>query len=143
MGDWPDIKTIREEMGLTQQELAVQLGISRRTVQSCEQGWRSLGVALEKCLLLQWMAYRQGEALTRMRCWEVKQCRSEQREHCFTYLTRQGFMCWFLSSSACDCQQFSQWDDKKAHCRQCAFFQQLFRVDNAANEGQNSRTQSQ
>jgi len=124
---WPDIKAIREEMGLSQQEIAAQLGISVRTVQSCEQGWRSLGVSLEKCLLLMWMSHRHGVQLAQMHCWEVKHCSQEHRERCFTYLARQGFMCWFLTSNACECRQFKDWDEKKAYCRQCAFFQQLFR----------------
>lgn len=39
--DAPDIKAIRENMSLTQQQFAALLGISLRTLQNWEQGRRS------------------------------------------------------------------------------------------------------
>ena len=125
--DFPDMKAIRDEIGLSQQEMAAYLGVSTRAVQSCEQGWRSLSSSLEKCLLLFWLSHRRGEDLANHHCWEAMQCAPEMRESCFTYMTRQGHMCWFLNSSKCTSQQFREWPEKKEYCRKCAFFIRLFR----------------
>ena len=43
-----DLKAIRTELGLSQAALAALLGVSERTVQSCEQGWRHPGHAVER-----------------------------------------------------------------------------------------------
>jgi len=123
--EFPDIRTIRQEMGLSQRELAQFLGVSPRTVQSCEQGWRSLGVALEKHLLLLLIIYRRGATLQQHPCWETLACADDARAQCLTYKTRQGHLCWFLTGNQCRCRQFSDWNEKKLFCLQCPVLEQL------------------
>ena len=59
--NWPDVREVRCELGLSQQELASFLGVSTRTIQSCEQGWRNLGPALERTLVLLLIISRRRE----------------------------------------------------------------------------------
>lgn len=120
------MKAVREEMGLSQVELASLLGVSPRTIQSCEQGWRSLGSAVEKSLLLLLMVYRQGDSLKQMACWEARGCSQEMRSKCLTYISGLGYLCWFLTGNQCACKFIHDWADKKNLCMGCPFFQRLF-----------------
>ena len=129
--DWPDIKAIREEIGLSQLELASYLGVSSRTVQSCEHGWRTPGAAVEKSLLLLWIIHRRGAAMQQFNCWEQKNCPPAVREKCMSYISRQGHLCWFITGNQCQCRSLHAWSQKKAVCRSCAFFQQLIEETSA------------
>ena len=117
-----DLKAIRTELGLTQSELAAYLGISVRTVQSCEQGWRCPGAAVHKPLLLLLITHRRGSKLKNFRCWEAKQCAQEHRENCLIYISGQGHLCWFLTGNLCTQRLFRRWEDRLAMCNTCDFF---------------------
>ena len=124
-GDLLDVKTVREELGVSQAELAVLLGVSPRTVQSCEQGWRKPSSALERSILLLLMAWRQGDRFGSEVCWETIDCSQDLRQRCFVYRSRQGHLCWFLSGNACRGLRLRNWQDKKKMCGECAFFWRL------------------
>lgn len=123
----PDLKAIREELKISQATLASYLGVSVRTVQSCEQGWRSPGEAVKKALLLLLITHRRREELTTLHCWEDMHCSNERRERCLIYQSRQGHLCWFLHSNQCSLQPDQDWKTRQEACRQCAFFQKLIR----------------
>ena len=121
----PDLKAVRNELDLSQSQLADLLGVSPRTVQSCEQGWRKPSPALERSLLLLLMASRQGADFGTRICWDALGCSAEDRERCLAYRSRQGHLCWLLSGNICQGKRLRSWRDKKAMCMQCAFFRQL------------------
>jgi len=125
--DRPDIKAIREELGISQSTLASYLGVSVRTVQSCEQGWRCPSEVVKKSLLLLLITHRRRAELTVLHCWDYIQCMDEQRERCFIYQSRQGHLCWFLLGNQCMRQPNKGWRAKKEMCRCCTFFQTLIR----------------
>ena len=89
-----DIKAVRQELGLTQGELARMIGFSPRAIQSCEQGWRHPSPALEKMVLLLLMSHRNGGAMRTFRCWEVNDCPPERCQDCITYRCGQGHLCF-------------------------------------------------
>ena len=120
-----DIRAIREKLGLSQAELATLVGFSIRAIQSCEQGWRQPSPALEKMVLLMYMAETQGAGFGSERCWEVQPCPLVTREACIAYRTRQGHLCWFLTGTLCRGQRMADWRQKRARCTACAFFQRL------------------
>ncbi len=122
-----DLKAVRAELGLSQAELAALLGVSARTVQSCEQGWRHPGSALEKSILLLLMACRQGESFGSHLCWEATDCAPDVRNGCLVYRSRQGHLCWFLTGNICKGRRLRNWPDKKAVCGECEFFRILLR----------------
>ncbi|MHB9024828.1 MAG: helix-turn-helix domain-containing protein [Armatimonadota bacterium] len=126
---WPDVRAIREELGISQTEMASFLGVSPRTVQSCEQGWRSLSCAVEKSLLLLLMMFRRKAQLNELACWEARGCRLGTREQCLAYISRQGHMCWYITGNFCKCQPMDDWESKKEACKDCSFFKELFRDD--------------
>jgi len=122
-----DVAEIRGELGLTQTELADLLGVSHRTVQSCEQGWREPSASLEKTLLLHLIISRRGASLCEMPCWEHVDCSRQARLRCPVYRCQQGHLCWMLTGNICcaDGERVQDWEQKKALCRQCSFFTAL------------------
>ena len=136
--NWPNLKAIREELRMSQSELAALLGISPRTIQSCEQGWRRLGCSIEKNLLLVLLVHRHGEHLVEKHCWDVMQCSQQQRDSCLTYRSRQGCLCWFLTGNKCTGKLMNNWDDKKVLCRKCKFFREL--LPDCSDDTQSSET---
>jgi hypothetical protein len=121
-----DLHVVRERLGMSQSELADYLGVSIRTVQSCEQGWRTPSAAVERAAFLLLVSHRFGPGVRELRCWDSEYCSEKTRETCLAYQTRQGHLCWLLSGNLCRGVHFKNWDEKKAACLQCDFFQELF-----------------
>jgi DNA-binding transcriptional regulator YiaG len=121
------VREIRAELGLSQSELAGLAGISTRAVQSYEQAWRQPSELVERMLLLLVVAHRHGARLSRLRCWEQKECSPGVREKCIAHVTRQGHLCWFLTGTVCEGQRQKSWSDKLRLCLDCSFMQGLLR----------------
>lgn len=120
-----DLKDVRRQVGQSQSEFADLIGVSLRTVQSCEQGWRNPSPAVEKAALLLLMARRHGAAFSAHSCWESVPCSEAERQGCLVYNTRQGHLCWLLSGHICKGRRLHSWADKKKLCAECDFFQEL------------------
>jgi DNA-binding XRE family transcriptional regulator len=121
-----DLRTIREELGLSQSAFAALLGYSIRTVQSCEQGWRHPSPALEKTALMLCIARRQGHDFGKLACWDVMKCAPQNRDKCIVSLTGQGHLCWFLTGNlSCAMKPLHDWEEKKHICFRCPFFRTL------------------
>ena len=120
-----DLKAVRSTLGLGQSEFAGMIGASLRTVQSCEQGWRNPGPAVEKAVILLLMAHRHGADFSAHSCWDSVQCSEGERQGCLVYKTRQGHLCWWLSGHICKGMRLRSWEDKKKLCSECDFFQEL------------------
>jgi DNA-binding XRE family transcriptional regulator len=120
-----DIRGIRDELGLSQSELAEQAGISTRALQSYEQGWRKPPEAVERLVLLLLIAIRHGASFGKHMCWETENCDPAIRERCVAYRTRQGHLCWFLTGTLCRGNRLKSWAAKKATCGKCKFMHLL------------------
>jgi DNA-binding XRE family transcriptional regulator len=120
-----DLKAIRRKVGLSQSEFADLLGVSLRTIQSCEQGWRNPSPAVEKSALLLFIAHCQGADFRNHTCWATVQCSDQDREGCLVYKTKQGHLCWLLTGHICKGIKLHSWEDKKALCSECDFFREL------------------
>src|SRR5512141_3071684 len=125
MIDWEtllSLKAARRAMSLSQTQLATLLGVSPRTVQSCEQGWRKPSPALEKMLLLLRIEHERGSETGSIICWEHRNCSEATRYDCLVYRTRQGHLCWLLSGNICNGKRVRTWQEKKQQCGSCDFF---------------------
>jgi len=120
-----DLKAIRKELDLSQAKLATLIGVSERTVQSCEQGWRNPGQAVEKAAILLLVARQNGAEMEKHRCWETIKCNDEERLNCLVYQSHQGHVCWLLSGNQCRGRDLKTWGDKKEACFECPFFLEL------------------
>jgi DNA-binding XRE family transcriptional regulator len=124
-----DIKTIRAEIGLSQTDFAMLLGVSPRTLQSYEQNWRNLGINIEKSALMALLCYRNREKFGEKVCWEETDCPPRVRKNCMAYWARQGHLCWLISGTYCKGVQIGSWKAKFALCLECDFFHTLLRGD--------------
>jgi hypothetical protein len=113
--DHIDLKAVRTELGLSQTDLADLIGVSQRTVQSCEQGWRKPSPA----------AKRHGPDFSAYICWDTMECSDDERATCLVYQSRQGHLCWLLSGNICQGKRLRTWKEKKSMCMRCDFFQKL------------------
>ncbi len=120
-----DIGAVREELGLSQAELADLLAVSLRTIQSCEQQWRQPSASLEKSALLLLMAHRHGSNFGKFVCWKDTNCDPKLRDGCMAYWSRQGQLCWLMTGTLCKGIRLRSWKDKIALCHRCDFFHQL------------------
>lgn len=123
--DHIDLKAVRTDLGMSQVAFADLLGVSERTVQSCEQGWRKPSAAVEKAAILLLLTKRHGPGLAENVCWEVMGCSEEERNACIAYQSRQGHLCWLLTGNVCKGKSLHTWNDKKAVCMRCDFFRSL------------------
>jgi DNA-binding transcriptional regulator YiaG len=121
-----DLKALRKRIGLGQTEFSEMLGVSLRTVQSCEQGRRNPGPAVEKAALLLLMVHNHGSHVGDHICWETVNCSERERESCLVYQSKQGHLCWLLSGHVCKGIHLHSWEDKKKLCSTCDFFKELF-----------------
>ena len=126
--DWEallDIKSIRQELGASQSEMADLVGVSPRTIQSCEQGWRKPSPALEKAVLVLLLAFRHGSEFDKQKCWDVKECAPGVCDNCLARGSGQGHLCWFMTGHMCGGRRLRTWSDKKQICGACAFMAHL------------------
>lgn len=121
-----DLKAIRTKVGLAQAEFADILGVSVRTIQSCEQGWRTPSPSVEKSALLLLMIHLHGSEVGSHVCWDAIGCSESERESCLVYQGKQGHLCWLLSGHICKGIRLRSWTDKKQLCKECEFFNELF-----------------
>ena len=75
--------------------------------------------------LLLYTARRHGAALGYFSCWRFCGCPPERRDRCVAYRSRQGYLCWFLTGTLCQGKRLRDWQQKRAVCGECRFFQCL------------------
>lgn len=121
----PDLASIRNELGLTQQAFSRLLGVSIRAVHSYEQRWREPSSNVERMALLLLIAHRRGASLSRNSCWKETDCPQDRREQCMAYRSRQGHMCWFLTGTLCAGTPTRTWAEKRKLCSQCEIMHRL------------------
>jgi DNA-binding XRE family transcriptional regulator len=128
MVDWDsllDAKRVRGELGVSQSQLADLVGVSVRTVQSCEQRWRGPSVALEKSLLLLLLAFRNGEEFGQQVCYEAVHPKPGACDQCLARRSGQTHLCWLFSGNTCQGKRLHSWAEKKAACGECPFLHLL------------------
>jgi DNA-binding XRE family transcriptional regulator len=112
---------IRQKMQKTQKEMAQLLGASRKAVESYEQGWRNIPVAVERHVLFL-LAMRMGTYEKSVPCWKILRCTPEMKEACPAWEYRSGHLCWFINGTMCQGKQQKSWKQKIALCRKCKVF---------------------
>ncbi len=115
---------LRKRLEKTQRQLARLLGVSLKTVQSYEQGWRVVPdhVAKQMLLLVTGAASGGGQSPA---CWDVVGCPPEKKEDCPAWEFQQGHLCWFLNGTACEKEAGESWQEKLLRCRECQVLSDL------------------
>ncbi len=123
----PQLKMLREDMGLSQNEMAQRLGISRKAVQSYEQGWRVMPPYIEKLLILHAILHAGPNLGKAPKCWEVTRCPSHLRRHCPSYRVPHAGFCWFVTGTLCQGKPSGGWTAKRERCLDCPVLKMLLR----------------
>ncbi|MFP3983132.1 MAG: helix-turn-helix domain-containing protein [Desulfurivibrionaceae bacterium] len=112
----------RKQLGKTQKQLSILLGVSLKAVHSYEQGWRSIPGYIERQLYFL-IANQRGSGNSQRLCWEIKNC--ECKEKCPAWEFQAGHLCWFISGTLCDCTADLGSRDKIEVCRECEVLSEL------------------
>ena len=130
--DTQEFTAIRHRLGKNQNQLAILLRLSPKTVQSVEQGWRNITTRIEReMLLLLSLKLKIEKQYTN--CWEIKKCPTEWRECCSAWEFQADHLCWYLNGTYCNGEYQADWRSKMQLCRSCQVFQDL--ITRAASNG--------
>lgn len=120
---------IRKRLKRTQKEMAALLGVSKKTIESYEQGLRNIPVNVGRLLYFLFFKLNMDKLNDRQNCWDSKTCPPATREGCVAWLAKEGFFCWFLTGKSC-AREKTLSDGESATCFQCDFFvNQLSKID--------------
>lgn len=125
----PTVKTLRTQLGQSQKQIADTLGISKKAVQSYEQGWRTAPSHVEQMVLLQAILARHADLRKVPHCWQVNKCSAETRRKCPSAKVRTPGFCWMLTGNLCQGQPMGNWEAKRAHCLECNVMKALLEPD--------------
>lgn len=125
-----DFKKIRKILKKTQKEMASLLGVSKKAVESYEQGLRNIPPNSERLLYFLLFKLNMEQFGKKELCWQKKNCTPEIRKDCVAWLAREGFFCWFITGRVCEGTRASLSNgDCCESCFDCSFFkEQLSRV---------------
>ena len=115
----PTVKTLREELGHSQREMAEVLGVSTKAIQSYEQGWRKTPPHVEQQVLLQAILRRHPDLRKVPRCWKLNKCSLETRRRCPSAKLKLPGFCWYITGTLCHGKPLGAWAAKRERCLQC------------------------
>lgn len=125
--DYKEFSLLRQRFQKTQKQMGELLGISLRTVQSFEQGWRKVPVHIERQMLFL-LSAKQGISGKVRPCWEIhRNCTPERREACPAWEFKVG-ICWFINGTICKGKVQQSWAKKMKLCRTCEVFVQTMEI---------------
>jgi DNA-binding XRE family transcriptional regulator len=116
-----EFSQVRRHLGKTQKQMAQLLGVSPKTVQSFEQGWRKIPAHAERHSLLL-LALKRSSVLGNRPCWRIKECPAETRRNCPAWEFGAGQMCWLINGTVCQGKVQRNWTKKMEICRKCEVF---------------------
>ena len=122
--DHKEFSALRKKLGKTQKQMGELLGISVRTVQSFEQGWRKVPVNIERQVLFL-LAAKVKTSRNYRPCWDIRGCSSTNRMLCPAWEFQIGNLCWFINGTICQGKSRLNWDKKMSFCKKCKVFVSL------------------
>lgn len=120
--DVKDFVFFRNKLGKTQKRMAQLLGTSIRTIESYEQGWRTIPSQIERQMYF-YLTLKMDAVLQRAPCWEIKGCKPNLRKECPAWEFKGGLYCWFINGTICQGKPQENWKGKMADCKNCEVFQ--------------------
>ncbi len=118
-----DFKEVRKILKKTQKEMAALLGISRKTVESYEQGLRNIPGNMGRIVYFLLFKLNMGKIARGELCWKKKKCPLKIRENCIAWLAKEGFFCWFITGRVCALEKLLG-ESSSDSCFECSFFKE-------------------
>ena len=116
-----EFSRLRNLIGKSQKDLAVMLGVSRKAVESYEQGWRRIPAHVERMIYYIIFKFNSKSLLENQPCWEIRSCPEKGREKCPAWISKEGVFCWFISGKLCSAYREKGTD---FYCQKCPVFQE-------------------
>jgi DNA-binding XRE family transcriptional regulator len=107
----------------SQKDMAAMLGISRKAVESYEQGWRKIPATVERMLYYIAFKLNGSEVLDGSTCWEARACSDSTKTNCPAWVSREGRYCWFITGRLCAAARAAS--DPDTYCFECPVFTRL------------------
>lgn len=116
-----DFKTLRKRLHKTQKEMAALLTISKKTIESYEQGLRNIPANVQRIIYFLLFKLNQDKLGKKQNCWQSKQCSPDFKNNCIAWLAKEGFYCWFITGKVCAAEK-EQSETPIHNCFECNFF---------------------
>ena len=116
---------IRRHLGKTQREMAQLMGVSAKSIQSFEQGWRNIPVHVERQVLLILALKNRASKKKDKPCWLTRRCPAEDRQNCPAWQFDAGNLCWFINGTICEGKIQASWKKKLKICSECEAYQSI------------------
>lgn len=110
-----DFKKLRKLLGKTQKGMADLLGVSKKTVESYEQGLRNIPPNVQRIIYFLVFKLNIDKVNKRKTCWHAKRCPPKYKENCVAWLAKEGFYCWFITGRVCAAEA----DNPTSCCDSC------------------------
>jgi DNA-binding XRE family transcriptional regulator len=137
--DSREFSDIRHYLGKSQNQLALLLCVSLKSIESFEQGWRNIPVHVERQLLFLLWSER-ARPRDKIHCWERNGCPAAWRKTCPAYQSKDGQPCWFINGTFVRGIFQKTWAKKMEMCRQCPVFQEIYQQAETACRKDGSMT---
>lgn len=125
-----EFRQIRMMLGKSQRELSGLLGISLKSVESYEQGWRNIPSNIERMTYFLLFKSNPDAYAEERPCWETKSCDEKVRNECISYVAREGQYCWFFTGGLCSSAKASGKGER--FCYGCEVFSRMKSLVEAA-----------
>ena len=114
---------LRKNLDKTQRQIALLLGVSHKTVESYEQGFRNIPVNVERIIYYLFFKLNPDRSTGKDLCWGKKECPQDTRENCVAWLAKEGFFCWFITGKSC-IREKQLSPGAADNCFSCSFFRE-------------------
>jgi len=122
-----EFSQIRKLLRKTQKQLARQLCISTKAVQSYEQGWRRIPSYHEQQMLL--LLFLKSSSNRNIQpCWEVTDCPGKWKDNCIVWELKSSYFCWLINGTFCQGVLHKSWDEKIKMCRECKVLKSVLSI---------------
>ena len=116
--NYKEFKDCRYRLKKTKQEMAKLLGMSESSINSYENGCRSVPIHVEQQMFF-YLSRIEKNRKDREPCWIIKKCPHEILEKCPTWEFKERNFCWLVSGTICFGNVCKDLAEKMKFCRSC------------------------
>jgi DNA-binding XRE family transcriptional regulator len=112
---------IRKKLGRTQLEMSELINVSKKTIESYEQGLRQIPDNMSRIIYYVLFKLHMNKLNEKELCWNKNNCPMQIRKKCIAWMAKDGFFCWFLNMKTCLLKRLSN-EENIESCFECDFF---------------------